>query len=108
MIQGQSESLAAAHLPLPHRTEHVNKTCSPPPQVNTTSWNTSSPSSPCVRQIEELRREMSEATQIADAVRRDLKLLSTRTAALSADQPCGRCGRALAQPPPPCGLPSGT
>ncbi len=50
---------------------------------------------------------MSEATSIADSVRRDLKLLSTRTAALGADQPCQRCGRALALPPPPCGLPSG-
>lgn len=59
------------------------------------------------RNIEELRREMAEATLIADAVRRDLKLLSARTAALSADQPCARCGRALGTGPAPCGLPTG-
>ncbi|GAX74136.1 hypothetical protein CEUSTIGMA_g1585.t1 [Chlamydomonas eustigma] len=58
-------------------------------------------------QIEDLRREMSEATHIADSVRRDLKLLSTRIAALSSEQACVRCGRPLSVVPKPCGLPSG-
>ncbi|KAG1655491.1 hypothetical protein FOA52_008962 [Chlamydomonas sp. UWO 241] len=60
------------------------------------------------RQIEELRREMSEATQIADAARRDLKLLSTRSAALGSDHPCAHCGRGLGMAPAPLlGVPSG-
>ena len=59
-------------------------------------------------QIEELKAEMEEATEIAEAVRKDLKLLTTRTATLSLDQQCVRCWRPLSDPPAPSGLPSGT
>ncbi|KAI8463559.1 MAG: hypothetical protein J3K34DRAFT_462375 [Monoraphidium minutum] len=58
--------------------------------------------------IEDLKREMDEATAIAEAVRSDLKLLSGRTATLSGRQPCARCGRPVAGPPPNAGgLPAG-
>eukprot|EP00877_Chromochloris_zofingiensis_P007678 jgi/Chrzof1/3163/Cz12g14060.t1 len=52
------------------------------------------------RQIEELKKEMDEATEIAEAVRRDLKLLSCRTATLSTRETCAKCGRPVADAPP--------
>lgn len=60
------------------------------------------------RQIEELKAEMDEATEIAEAVRRDLKLLSNRTAVISSSELCVSCGRGVLDPPPnPLRLPSG-
>jgi hypothetical protein len=57
---------------------------------------------PCARrQIEELKREMDEATGIAELVRRDLAALAARTASVSLGERCARCGRALADAPPP-------
>lgn len=55
---------------------------------------------------------MDEATQIAELVRRDLKALQSRTAAVDlAAAACCRCGRLLLaappQPPPGAGLPGG-
>jgi hypothetical protein len=44
----------------------------------------------------------------AEAVRRDLKLLSNRTAVISSSELCVSCGRAILDPPPnPLRLPSG-
>lgn len=44
----------------------------------------------------------------AEAVRRDLKLLSNRTAVISSSELCVACGRAILDPPPnPLHLPSG-
>lgn len=46
--------------------------------------------------------------QPAEAVRRDLKLLSNRTAVISSSELCVACGRAILDPPPnPLHLPSG-
>ncbi|GBF90405.1 hypothetical protein Rsub_03401 [Raphidocelis subcapitata] len=59
-------------------------------------------------QIEELKRDMDEATAIAEAVRTDLKLLSGRAATVGGREPCARCGRALLDAPPNAGgLPAG-
>ncbi|KAL6750360.1 hypothetical protein V8C86DRAFT_2814246 [Haematococcus lacustris] len=52
------------------------------------------------RQIEVLKCEMEESTEIADAVRADLAVLATRTATVSLAAPCARCGRPLANTPP--------
>ncbi|KAF8061305.1 VPS18 [Scenedesmus sp. PABB004] len=60
------------------------------------------------RQIEALKGEMDEATEIAEAVRRDLRLLGSRAAVVSSRQTCAACGRAILDPPPnPRGLPDG-
>ncbi|WIA14238.1 hypothetical protein OEZ85_002776 [Tetradesmus obliquus] len=60
------------------------------------------------RQIEELKGEMDEATEIAEAVRRDLKLLQSRTAVVSSRQVCVACNRCILDPPPnPLKLPCG-
>jgi hypothetical protein len=54
------------------------------------------------RQIAALRREMDEATEIAERARRDLAALSGgRAAVLPAAAPCAKCGRPAAAAPAP-------
>ncbi len=53
-----------------------------------------------IHQIDQLKSEMEEATQIADAVRKDMRLLQSRTAVVRVTEPCARCGAALADSPP--------
>lgn len=52
------------------------------------------------KQIDELKAEMEEATEIADAVRRDLRALGGRAAVVRLTEPCVRCGTPLADAPP--------
>eukprot|EP00878_Enallax_costatus_P011969 GHUV01012497.1.p1 GENE.GHUV01012497.1~~GHUV01012497.1.p1 ORF type:complete len:1028 (+),score=282.75 GHUV01012497.1:49-3132(+) len=52
------------------------------------------------KQIEELKGEMDEATEIAEAVRKDLKLLQSRTAVISTRETCVACNRSILDPPP--------
>jgi hypothetical protein len=54
------------------------------------------------RQIAALRREMDEATEIAERARRDLAALAGgRAAVLPAAAPCAKCGRPAAAAPAP-------
>mmetsp|Transcript_23999 Transcript_23999/g.66689 ORF Transcript_23999/g.66689 Transcript_23999/m.66689 type:complete len:1007 (-) Transcript_23999:341-3361(-) len=59
------------------------------------------------RQIDELKSEMDGATEIAEALRKDLAGLENRTAVVDLSSPCERCGRSLASGPPPPAGPSG-
>jgi hypothetical protein len=60
------------------------------------------------RAVEGLRGDMDEATDIAEAVRRDLRALESRVAAVGLADGCARCGRPLGEAPlNPGRLPSG-
>ena len=59
------------------------------------------------KQIECLKNQMDEATDIADALRRDLKVLESRIAVVDLERPCARCGASLKDAPRSSGLPSG-
>jgi hypothetical protein len=51
---------------------------------------------------------MDEATDIAEALRRDLRSAQKRLAVVSLEEPCAKCGRQLGQQPPnSLGLPAG-
>ncbi|GMH42479.1 hypothetical protein BSKO_10398 [Bryopsis sp. KO-2023] len=59
------------------------------------------------KQIERLKVQMDEATDIADALRKDIKILETRTAVVSCEQTCARCGAPMGEGPRTSGLPVG-
>lgn len=59
------------------------------------------------KQIENLKVQMDEATDIADALRLDIKVLDSRAATVSYDQPCCYCGAAIGDSARISGLPCG-
>ncbi|CAD7699110.1 unnamed protein product [Ostreobium quekettii] len=59
------------------------------------------------KQIDTLKNQMDEATDIADALRRDLKGLESRTAVVDMERPCARCDAGLGDTPRSVSLPSG-
>lgn len=59
------------------------------------------------KQIENLKVQMDEATDIADALRQDIKMLECRTAVVNLDEPCCHCGASLGESAKVSGLPRG-
>lgn len=59
------------------------------------------------KQIENLKVQMDEATDIADALRQDIKILESRTAVVNLDEPCSYCRASLGENPKVSGVPRG-